>query len=38
MTTWMEDSHDRYNSKGKSMFMAKDDDIAKRNIKVYDKG
>ena len=34
----MEDSHDRYNIKGKRMLMAKDDDIAKINIKVYDKG
>ena len=32
----MEDSHDRYNFKGKMMLMEKDDDIAKRNIKVYD--
>ena len=38
MTTWMEDSHDRYKSKGKMMLMAKDDDIAKKNIKVNDKG
>ena len=36
-TTWIEDSHDRYNSKGKRMLMEKDDDISKRNINVYDK-
>ena len=34
----MEDSHDRYNNKGKRMLMEKDDDLAKMNIKVYDKG
>ena len=37
-TTWMEDSHDRYNSKGKMMLMEKENDIEKRNIKVGDKG
>ena len=36
--TWMEDSHDKYNNKGKRMLMEKDDDIEKRNIKVDDKG
>ena len=29
----MEDSHDRYNSKGNRMLMENDDDIATRNIK-----
>ena len=37
-TTLMEDSHDRYNNKGKRMLVENDDDIAKMNIKVYDKG
>ena len=38
MTTWMEDSHERYDNKGKRMSMEKDDEIAKKNIKVDDKG
>ena len=33
----MEDSHDMYNGTGKRMLVEKDDDIAKRNIKVDDK-
>ena len=36
--TCMEDSHERNISKVKRMLMEKDDDISKRNIKVYDKG
>ena len=37
-TTWLEDSHERYNNKGKRMLMENDVDISKMNIKVDEKG